>query len=113
MSLSAREAREAADTYYNGLVKTHAKEYKAMKAAERRKINEMKKNGHWDEIIANIEDHVKRISAKGGRSLEELEYMAFYLHGEDTILYEDLMNYFRGQGYTIKQYANCGIQLQW
>lgn len=113
MPITAREARQAADEYYQMLVDNHAVEYKAMKAAERRKINALKKSGRWDEIINKIEGHVARISKKGGRDLGELEYHAFYLKGEDAILFEDMMIHFKGQGYTVKEYAGCGMQLQW
>lgn len=111
--MKASEARKVADAYYQSLVDAHAKEYKAMKIAERRAINTLKNNGHWDALVAKIEGHVKRISAKGGRSLEELEYMAFYLKGTDRILFDDIKHYFEGRGFTVKEYADCGLQLQW
>jgi hypothetical protein len=111
--ITAQQAKNTADKYYDTLVENHAKEFKRIKEKEQREIEGLKDSGRFAELVKKIEDHVERISAKGGRSLSELKYMAFYLNGKDTILYTELMNYFKGQGFNIKEYSDFGLQLQW
>ncbi len=84
-----------------------------MKAEELRKINVLKKSGRYATLISEIEEIIKTISEKGGRDFTNQKYSAFYLHGEDVILFEDLMQYFTGQGFKTKEFQGWGIHLSW
>lgn len=112
-ALTAQVARRTADAHYAKLVSDHDKEYEKIQKEKLNKISALKKSGRWDELIAEIEGHVQRISAGGGRDLSELPYMAFYLKGKDGVLFDDMKRHFEGQGFVVKEYSGNGLQLQW
>jgi hypothetical protein len=116
--MKASEAKQAAKTYYNKLVSDHAVEYEQIMAREHKEAERV-----WalrgETLVAQIEGWIRKASKDGKHVTFEPTDVS--PHGDEVIYLEDadrpihgmLMDYFRKNGFTVKEYQYKGMKITW
>jgi hypothetical protein len=116
--LKASEAKQASKKYYNKLVSDHAVEYKKIMERERRETEKV-----WalrgEAFAEEIEGWIRKAAKAGKHSTYEPSDInpngdeVIWLEDQDRPIHDKLMNYFRGNGFKVTEYANLGMKIEW
>ena len=100
------------------LTADHARDWDAMKAREKAETEAMwpTRGLMW---VEKIEGYIKKASAAGHNYVWEPNTTnpngsdILYIGEGDRAIYEKLMEYFRGQGYSVQEYQSWGMKITW
>jgi hypothetical protein len=108
--MNAREARKNSKAYRDKLIRDNAA-WRKKYDAEQARLFKKRKAERWDIVIAKIDKQIKELSLKGHREfgLEEI----LYFPGDDSILFEALMQHYKEEGFEVKEYQGFGLKLSW
>lgn len=116
--MNALEARKTTDNYLAKVEREHEIARKKLLAKEHKQTAAL-----WEKRgpapIAQIDGYIRRAAAKGGNGTWEPTNInpngdsVIYLDGEDQLVKELLMDYFRNEGFTVTDYMYGGLKITW
>lgn len=116
--LKASQARKQVDDHIAELRRKHEKEFNETKAREHKRVEAI-----WSErrdaLITQIEGYIAKEAAKGNNNTWEPTEInpngddIIYLTVVDRPIKQKLMEYFRGNGFTVEDYQYGGFKISW
>lgn len=116
--LKASQARKQAADRIAELRREHEKDFKEAKAKEYKRTETLWSERR-DDLVSMIEGYITKAAAKGNNNTwepttinpngDDIIYLAKY----DQPIKDKLMEYFRGNGFTVVDYQYGGLKITW